>query len=134
MSKITCECGSSILASSVSRHQKTQKHREFENRSRRAQNQSPRAQNQSPRVHQSSDRVSRAQEKEDRRVEQRSLPKHLIEMVLTHSDEKTCMICYDDLDTSNAFLTRCGHLLCKGCEKTMFKKKDTLCPCCRSEF
>ena len=129
MSKITCECGSSILASSVSRHQKTQKHREYENRSRRAQNQSRRVQAEDVRA-----RVSRAQEKEDRRVEQRSLPKHLIEIVLNHTDEKTCMICYDDLDTSNAFLTRCGHLLCKGCEKIMYKKKNNACPCCRSEF
>jgi hypothetical protein len=70
----------------------------------------------------------------EQRADKRGLPKHIVEIVLSHTDEKSCVICYDDLSMQNAFITKCGHMMCKGCEKKMYDKKNKNCPTCRTEF
>jgi hypothetical protein len=71
---------------------------------------------------------------EDKRVEKRGLPRHIVNIVMKHTDEKTCTICLDELTLQNVFMTRCGHMMCKGCEHKMYKQKNTCCPTCRSDF
>ncbi len=68
------------------------------------------------------------------RVEKRGLPRHIVDIVMKHTDEKTCTICFEDLTPQNVFMTRCGHMMCKGCEYKMFEQKNARCPTCRSNF
>jgi hypothetical protein len=70
----------------------------------------------------------------EQRADKRGLPKHIVEIVLSHTEEKSCVICYDDLSMQNAFITKCGHMMCKGCEKKLYDKKNKNCPTCRAEF
>ena len=81
----------------------------------------------------SAERIARDVKRENDRVAKRGLPAHIVALMLTHSQEKTCTICYEDVTISTAFVTRCGHLLCKGCEKKLYNKHMN-CPTCRSEF
>ena len=68
--------------------------------------------------------------KEDARVEKRGLPKHIVNIILEHT-QHTCLICLDDL---NVFMTKCGHMMCKGCEHKMMEKNQTNCPSFRAVF
>ena len=71
---------------------------------------------------------------EEERVTKRGLPRHIVQIVLEHYHEKNCMICLDDVTLENVFMTKCGHLMCKGCERKMYTKKNVSCPTCRVEF
>ena len=43
---------------------------------------------------------------------------------------KTCFICFNEMDNNNRIILRCNHCLCKFCYKSWAKIKDT-CPMCR---
>jgi len=43
---------------------------------------------------------------------------------------KTCFICFNEMDKNNRIILRCNHCLCKFCYKSWAKIKDT-CPMCR---
>ena len=71
---------------------------------------------------------------EEERVVKRGLPRHIVQLVMEHSHDKSCMICLDDVTMENVFMTKCGHIMCKGCERKMYDKKNVSCPTCRREF
>lgn len=72
---------------------------------------------------------------EEVRVEKRGLPKHIAAMAYEHpSFEKSCMICMENMNLTNLFMSKCGHVMCKGCEHKMFQQQINKCPTCRSEF
>ena len=75
----------------------------------------------------------RQKKKEDTRVEKRGLPKHIVNIILEHT-QHTCLICLDDLNQSNVFMTKCGHVMYKGCERKMVENNQTNCPSCRAVF
>jgi hypothetical protein len=76
---------------------------------------------------------TKKKEEEDR-VKKRGIPLHIVKIVLEHSHEKNCMICLDDVTMENVFMTKCGHIMCKGCERKMYDKKNSSCPTCRCDF
>jgi len=150
MSRIRCGCGSDVLETSYKKHVLTIKHITFEQRVQEQVRQSSiRVQEQ---VRQSSIRVqpvrlvrikeqikmlhmyeTKKKEEEDR-VKKRGIPLHIVKIVLEHSHEKNCMICLDDVTMENVFMTKCGHIMCKGCERKMYDKKKSSCPTCRCDF
>lgn len=71
---------------------------------------------------------------EEERVTKRGLPRHIVQIVLDHSHDKNCMICFDEVTMNTIFITKCGHMMCKGCERKMYEKKNISCPTCRVEF
>jgi Zinc finger, C3HC4 type (RING finger) len=71
---------------------------------------------------------------EEERVVKRGLPRHIVQLVMEHSHDKSCMICLDDVTIENVFMTKCGHIMCKGCERKMYDNKNVSCPTCRREF
>ena len=70
---------------------------------------------------------------EAERVSKRSLPKHIVELLLKQ-EQQSCMICYEDLEIENAFVTHCGHCLCKSCEHILFYQNNHDCPMCRAHY
>ena len=66
-------------------------------------------------------------------------PQHLVreymEMARELGREKTCPVCLDDVDAAAAFITGCGHLLCKPCIDRLRASSPAAaarCPTCRA--
>ncbi len=84
------------------------------------------------------ERITRRRQEEERleqeRVAKRGIPKHIVAIVLDHSKEASCSICFDELTIENTFMTKCGHMMCKSCERKLFEQQNNLCPTCRHDF
>lgn len=158
--RVQCECGSVILQTSLKKHSESQKHIAYVERHRvqRDRERVERARQERARRHQERQErqerrgVYKRDERDEReqrrmfelyerekkadteRVEKRGLPRHIVDIVMKHTDEKTCTICFEDLTSQNVFMARCGHMMCKGCEYKMFEQKNERCPTCRSDF
>ena len=158
--KITCECGAKVKRQSMSGHRRTAKHltwiqdhfrercnRMMEEENQRIEEENLRRQEEALRYYQ------RKKKEEDDRVARRSLPSHIVDIVFSQKvkeinkedkenkdenkedkDEIDCGICFEALSRETVFFTKCGHMMCKACEKKLYEKKTTQCPECRSEF
>ena len=84
------------------------------------------------------ERITRKRQEEARleqeRVTKRGIPKHIVAIVINESKETSCSICLDELTIENAFMTKCGHMMCKSCERKLFEQKNNICPTCRHDF
>ena len=145
-----CECGSNISGSSIYKHIRTQKHisrvasahvlvqRGLEEIRLEARRQEEQKIEHNRRMEQQIKLLKHFEEikkQEEVRVEKRGLPKHIAAMAYEHpSFEKSCMICMENMNLTNLFMSKCGHVMCKGCEHNMFQQQINKCPTCRSEF
>lgn len=143
---ITCECGATIKRISMSSHRKTAKHlrwieehfvermqKRLEEENRRITEENIRRQEERLRYYEQKKR------EEDERVARRSLPSHIVDIVFTTKlkeaeNEIECGICYEPISRETVFFTKCGHMMCRSCEKKLHEKKTNQCPECRREF
>lgn len=132
--RITCECGASISRSSLSGHRRTKRHVAFvlDFVSRECKRY---------REQEMKDRELREQKRkreEEERVARRGLPTHITDIVFTSRlstcPEIECGICYESISRETVFITKCGHIMCRVCEKKLYDNKTTQCPECRSDF
>lgn len=84
------------------------------------------------------ERIKRKRQEEEKveqeRVIKRGIPKHIVAIVINESKEASCHICFDELTIENAFMTKCGHMMCKSCERKLFEQQNNQCPTCRHDF
>ena len=64
------------------------------------------------------------------------LPTHLtnefMEMAIQLNKEYTCPCCFDLVNKETAFITFCGHIMCKECHSKLLAPKK--CPHCRKSL
>jgi hypothetical protein len=131
--RVRCECGANVLKKSISSHRRTAKHVRY------AVEHFQRDYQERIRVLEETNRLQHEKEleqkkkEEEERVSKRGLPTHIADIVF-RAISADCVICYESLTRNTVFLTKCGHVMCKGCEKKLYDSKKSQCPECRKEF
>lgn len=147
---MTCECGARIKRTSLSGHRKTAKHLRWieehfaERIQKRLAEENLRISAENIRRQEEALRYYQQKKKEeDDRVSRRSLPSHIVDIVFTTKlkdikgdeiEHIECGICYEPISRETVFFTKCGHMMCRCCEKKLYDKKTSQCPECRREF